>query len=229
MDELAIPIRNFLDTMVMAYELCLGGGGDDEDGMAGRGSLGLKQLAYRHLNMRMTSFQDTVYPHSIPKLHAYLRELLPLIEYPDFPPTCVCGHYQHRHEPRGKTQRHSGRCSGCVESRMSVNVCPKYVAREVPKKTEEDKLLALLSRKVTTLLNDTNPDTDPWKRINDWHDHDKDYLKTILGPWLLPSIADVPKEELVWYACRDSDACLRLYYYLESLTAGGKTGPWLFY
>ena len=34
-----IPVDKFADTMVMAYNLCLGGGGDDEEGGAGRGSL----------------------------------------------------------------------------------------------------------------------------------------------------------------------------------------------
>lgn len=61
--SLSIPIPSFTDTMVRAYNLCLGGGGDDDgEGMAGRGSLGLKILAFRLLNMRMTSFKDTVFP-----------------------------------------------------------------------------------------------------------------------------------------------------------------------
>lgn len=231
MDQLSIPIRNFLDTMVMAYELCLGGGGDDdENGMAGRGSLGLKQLAYRHLNMSMTSFSDTVFPHSIPKLHAYLRRILPLIEYPDLPPVCQCRHYRTDHVLRGKTLR--GACAACL--------CPRYKKSDL-KKSDEDILLGRLSRKITTLLNTTSPDPeydtpdpdtalfDPWKRINQWHDYDRQYLLDIEGPWPVPSVADVPENELVHYACRDADATLRLYHYLDSLTSDGKTGPWLFY
>lgn len=82
-EELGIPVTGpFFDTMLMAYELCLGGGGDEEEGMAGRGSLGLKQLSFRHLNMTMTSFKDTVHPHSLPKLHTYLREVLDLYPTP---------------------------------------------------------------------------------------------------------------------------------------------------
>ena len=67
-EQWSIPITKFRDTMVMAYNLCLGGGGDDEDteSKAGRGSLSLKVLSYRHLAMTMTSFKDTVTPHSLP-------------------------------------------------------------------------------------------------------------------------------------------------------------------
>jgi uracil-DNA glycosylase len=69
-----ISVDRFADTMVMAYHLCLGGGGDDEEGGAGRGSLSLKVLAYRHLAMVMTSFKDTVYPHSMPHALKWLRQ-----------------------------------------------------------------------------------------------------------------------------------------------------------
>ena len=75
-DALRLPTEPFLDTMVRAYNLCLGGGGDDEDegeSRAGRGSLSLKVLAYRHCNMHMTSFKDTVYPHSLPHVLTWLK------------------------------------------------------------------------------------------------------------------------------------------------------------
>lgn len=233
-DSLSLPVPHFYDTMLMAYELCLGGGGDDDDeGMAGRGSLGLKQLSYRYLNMTMTSFADTVYPHSIPKLREYLSETLPLIQPPSFTPTCICGHPISTHEKRGKTLRPIGKCPLCP--------CKKAKARSLPPTNEEDRLLGFLRRKIEKLLHDTertavdydngddnDESPDPWKRISQWHPHDHDFLTSISGPIPRPSIADVPEPELLAYACRDSDATLRLFRYLSPLMKPSN-GPWLFY
>jgi hypothetical protein len=232
-DTLSLPVPHFYDTMLMAYELCLGGGGDDDDdGMAGRGSLSLKQLSYRYLNMTMTSFSDTVYPHSIPKLREYLEETLPLIQPPSFTPTCICGHAISAHEKRGKTLRPIGKCPLCP--------CKKSKVRPLPPTSEEDRLLRFLRRKVEKLLHDTEQTSvdydadngdespDPWKRISQWHPHDHDFLTSISGPIPRPSIADVPEPELLSYACRDSDATLRLFHYLSSLMKPSN-GPWLFY
>ncbi|MDA4120373.1 MAG: uracil-DNA glycosylase, partial [Thaumarchaeota archaeon] len=106
--EMGIPILpgRFLDTMVRAYELCLGGGGDEDDS-GGRGSLGLKTLAYRHLNMPMRSFKDTVLPHVLPKVLDWLSASSYLMAPDKRPPTCQCLHPSSSHEPRGKTQRHT--------------------------------------------------------------------------------------------------------------------------
>lgn len=64
---------------------------------------------------------------------------------------------------------------------------------------------------------------NPWKRVEGWHDYDVDALTEALGPHPVPDIAHVPEPQLVWYACRDSDATLRLYRFLLTYH------PWLFY
>lgn len=199
----------FADTMILAYELCLGGGGDDdEEGMAGRGSLGLKQLSYRYLNMEMQSFQQTVYPHSLPKLHAFLNEFLDLTIPVERLKLCICGHPQHK-----------GKCP--------VIDCTPHRAKLAPalKPTEEDKQINLLRRKIATLMNGDKP--DPWKLIKGWHDHDHELL---LIPGILPrpSIADVPETDLLHYACRDADATIRLYQFLSKMMLPGAPF-WLFW
>jgi hypothetical protein len=80
---LDIPHTRFLDTMVRAYELGIGGGGggDGEDS-GGRGSLSLKILAYRHLHMHMTTFKDTVMPFTLPRVISWLKEGLELTYQP---------------------------------------------------------------------------------------------------------------------------------------------------
>jgi len=230
MDELDLPIGTFTDTMVRAYNLCLGGGGDDDDqaSMAGRGSLGLKQLAYRFLNMRMTSFKDTVFPHSIPHLKRYLYDAQSLFQYEDRGiKRCQCGCLQGLHLVKGKRGLPHGQCTGC-------RTCDKYRAKKFPPLTEEEERLNRLYRKVTGLVEDIDSGrcerddeeqdvVNPWKRIKGWHDYDHQALTNELGSCPVPSIAHVPEPELVKYACCDADATLRLYHFLKDYR------PWVFY
>ena len=221
-----LPIARFADTMVRAYHLCLGGGGDEEDSesKAGRGSLSLKVLAYRHLNMRMTSFKDTVYPHSIPQLALWLTDAATAIAPPPKIKKCLCGCPQSSHEPRGKTQRHTGMCSTCI--------CTKYQAAPTLIPSITDKYYAGLytktNRLANRLLNETDTNwadskKDPWKFIqNNWED-DISTLELLSGPIPAPSIAFVPEPELLHYACRDADATIRLHLHMRHLK------PWLFW
>lgn len=223
---LALPIHKFSDTMVRAYHLCLGGGGDEEDSesKAGRGSLSLKVLAYRHLNMRMTSFKDTVYPYSIPQLALWLSDASSAIAPPPKLKPCVCGCPQSSHERRGKTQRHTGPCSHCI--------CFKYKSTPAIKPNIADKRMASLYTKSNRLANrlltetDTNwadSKKDPWKFIRtNWED-DIDTLELLAGPIPAPSVAFVPEPELLQYAVRDADATLRFHLHTRHLK------PWLFW
>jgi uracil-DNA glycosylase family 4 len=234
-DRLQIPIRDFTDTMVRAYNLCLGGGGDTEDteSRAGRGSLSLKVLAYRHLNVVMTSFRDTVYPHSIPLMLDWLKEVEETFR-PSVPlPTCVCGHLTQHHSTKGKREN-SGPCCICD--------CKRHKKADY-RLTDEERKWNLLHRKtknlVTALENkqlsdeyeeldidtddDAYPFVDPWKRIRQWHPHDRQFLADYTAPMPLASIACVPEPELVKYAVRDADTTLRMYLHMKSLR------PWLFF
>lgn len=218
-DRLHLPIRKFTDTMVRAYHLCLGGGIDDEDSesRAGRGSLGLKVLAYRHLAMHMTSFQDTVWPHSKPKLLDWLWDAERALTPSPKVVRCECGHTQDRHEPRGKTGRRLGKCSACG--------CAKWKKGPVVKATAEDKSLGQLHKKVSNLIcgvMDGSKD-NPWKQVRDWPDANRETLEEVLGPMPVPSIADVPEDVLLTYATRDADATLRLFLFLR------RYKPWVFY
>lgn len=227
LDALQLPTEPFLDTMVRAYNLCLGGGGDDEsegESRAGRGSLSLKVLAYRHCQMRMTSFKDTVYPHSLPHVLTWLKKGREVFAPDsDRPARCECGCLQKWHEPRGKTGNQTGSCMNC-------DVCSKWRKVKIVKRTE-DKTLDLLYRKLGTVITniesgklskDGKP-TDPWKRFLEWPEDDQQTLLDTLGPIPLASIEHVPEPELLHYAVRDADADLRLYQFMLNLK------PWIFY
>lgn len=237
-EQWQIPINKFRDTMVMAYNLCLGGGGDDEntESKAGRGSLSLKVLAYRHLAMTMTSFKDTVYPHSIPHMLDWLKRGRSLVSPGFTEPVCgFCGHERIRHEPRGKTQRNTGPCRYGEFARNDLGAsivrecnCTKWKTPAKVAKDQGDKQLTLLHRKLNTLINKIDSgvpytDADPWKLYRDWHDYNHDVLENNLGVPPRPSIAHVPELELLNYAVRDPDATLRLYQYLVGLK------PWIYY
>lgn len=226
-----LPLDHFTDTMVRAYNLCLGGGGDDDDdaSAAARGLLSLKVLAWRHQQMRMTSFKDTVHPHSIPHALAWLRTGREMLA-PMPVKTCICGHGRDRHIPRGKTGKTMGVCGICG---LNGQGCQRYSQYKKPKGlTDGSKELGLLHRKLNTLITqleqrEADPETgnpvDPWKRVKDWHPFDHDTLESTIGLMPRPSIAHVPEHELLHYACRDSDATLRLWLYMRRLK------PWIFY
>ncbi len=235
-DSLDFPIHKFTDTMVRAYNLCLGGGGDEEDAgssRAGRGFLSLKILCWRNCHMRMTSFKDTVYPHSMPQLLEWL-ELAEAAFRPDPPIVrCECGCPRHIHIPRGKTGKLMGKCSQCA--------CPGYKLRKKGQlEAKVGKPLDLLYRKVSKLAKETRElltaqseweegdeeeesKLDPWKRIRKWHDWDLETLVGCLGLEPLPSVAYVPEDKLLTYACGDADGTLRMYHHMRLLR------PWLFY
>lgn len=237
--SMSLPIHEFRDTMVMSYLSCLGGGASDDDsGMAGRGSLSLKSLAYRFCNMSMTSFRDTVYPHSVPRLVQYLKGVSDCLDLGPDLPTCGCRHHREDHLDRGKTGKLKGKCAKCG--------CERYKLHTA-KKDQDDRLLGLLARKTNNLLSSVNEvrawnftddededpdadptdytytDLDPYRRIKKWHPHDHEYLSNLAGPVPKPSIADVPESDLITYAVKDADATLRLYLFLKSYY------PWLFY
>lgn len=228
MGELELPIPAFTDTMVRAYNLCLGGGGDEDEGSkAGRGSLGLKQLAYRFLHMRMTSFKDTTFPYSIPLLRQYLESAKLTFAYePRDVKRCQCGCLQDRHLIKGVRQLPHGQCTGCRH-------CDKYRAIKHPPLTEEEDRLNRLYRKIEGLVeaidtgkcerDDEEDIVNPWVRVKGWHEYDHKALVDSLGQWPVPSIEHVPEEQLVFYSVRDADATLRLYHFLKDYR------PWVYY
>lgn len=240
-DTLSLPIGTFTDTMVHAYNLCLGGGGDDDEaGRGARGSLSLKMLAYRYLHMEMTSFRDTVYPHSIPLMLDWLKQVQQTFAPGEIEPICQCGHLSTYHKKKPHRinglgavvieERHKGPCALCD--------CKRHKQSKPSPLTEEKKRFNLLHRKTGNLITaienhqvaeeldmddeDDYPFVDPWKRVRDWHEWDRGYAREYVGEWPVASVAHVPEKELLRYAVRDADATLRLHLYLSKLH------PWLF-
>jgi uracil-DNA glycosylase family 4 len=216
------PPGRFVDTMIRAYDLGLGGGGDDNEeagSNAARGSLGLKSLAFRHLHMEMKSFKDTCLPFVIPQVISWLMDAEDLLSpaEPKNKDWCKCGHPQHEHQERGKSGKRTGGCLLCGEK-----WCEKYTKVIA---TKQDKSLGLTYRKVKLLNSkllegkwedqgDGTP-TDPWKTFEEWHGYEKDLLEGFLGPLPVLSIGSAPELALLPYACSDADATIRLKKWLD--------------
>jgi len=77
-----------------------------------------------------------------------------------------------------------------------------------------DKAAVGTWRKVQKAIRE--PGSDPWRRWDGWHDHDRDLLVGIMGRGLpRPSIAHVPLEEAISYAALDAIVTLRLHHTLS--------------
>lgn len=213
--EMGLTYTRVRDTMIRAYELGIGGGGDDDENDAGsaRGALGLKVLAFRHLHMVMTSFKDTVMPHTLPHVIDWLLDAKKLSSAAEYKIVCECGHGQEDHEERGKTKRRTGLCEVCQLD--AIIPCPKWRKVAPPK---PDKTLSLLHRKVNTLLDQLwagKVGVDPWKRIGEWPEGERELLEGFLGPMPVLDVALLPEDVLLKYAGADADSTLRLALFLN--------------
>ena len=225
--SMSLPIPRFSDTMIRAYNCGLGGGGDEEEGGGSggaRGLLGLKTLAYRHLNMEMPSFKDVVLPHTVPHVIDWLDKAYNMTSPGEsVKGMCECGHEQEMHQERGKTGRRMGPCQADISPESPIEFlceCPKFKKAPVVK---QDKTISALSRKVNTLMKALKDGkwaalekpVDPWKRVEGWHEWEGRMLVDMLGEMPRMDVRLVPEGELVNYAVRDADATLRLNRFLD--------------
>jgi len=76
-----------------------------------------------------------------------------------------------------------------------------------------------ISRKVNKILDDmkADPEVDPFERWKNIPEEERQVVESVLGAMPESSLADIPIEQAVQYACRDSDATLRVYYKLKQM------------
>ena len=82
-----------------------------------------------------------------------------------------------------------------------------------------------LKTKLKRLFTDLNknPDKDIFKVWENWEEHHEE-LEARLGPYVPLDIADVPFDKALYYACRDSDATMRLVPILNKMKEIAMTG-----
>lgn len=76
-----------------------------------------------------------------------------------------------------------------------------------------------ISRKIAKLMSDVagNSDVDPYERWGSIPGVERSCVERVLGVMPESSLADIPTEDAVYYACRDADATLRVYLRMRRL------------
>lgn len=156
---------------------------------------GLKTLAYRLVGMTMTEFDDLVTPYAVEYWLAYL-DIVGQTQWP-------------RLEPYMRLVKEN-----VVEYVDGVPVTTGTTMTEKLYKPQS------LSTKIKRLMTDYGKKPSPkiFKRIFDWDDKEWEPAVAKYGPIPKKSIRLVDDEQaLLGYACRDSDATLRVFPELISL------------
>jgi len=70
-----------------------------------------------------------------------------------------------------------------------------------------------ITRKIKRILADVidNSSVDPYKRWITIEQVERNIVESVLGPMPMSTIADIPYQEAVEYACRDADVTMRIY------------------
>lgn len=184
------------DTMQMAY--------DD-----GRLPKGLKALSYRLLGKRMTSFDDTVVPHSREVAIKYLEDAMTRV-WPARDQDWTGDMVQRNCSDCGG----KGQVSNGLRGKMrKLYPCDcdggKVTVKKMTRKHGLTEKLNLLAGSMTR-----KSDIDLWKRWEDWTDNDPVGMQLMIdtmGPIPLPSIEYVPEAEAIEYACGDAHETLRIF------------------
>jgi DNA polymerase-1 len=147
---------------------------------------GLKGLAWRLCGMEMDSYQETIGGHRKDKAMAYLEEAVSL-EVPD-PPLL---------EDTSWSKKENRLVTSSKQPQHITKKIKRIIADVVGGKRLKDGPV------------------DPYAR---WHNIDKRERAEVereLGVMRDASLEDVPMDEVVHYACRDSDATLRVFQILS--------------
>ena len=147
---------------------------------------GLKELAWRLCGMEMESYQETIGGHRKDKAMAYLEDAVNL-EVPD-PPLL---------ENTSWSKKENRLLTSSKQPQHITKKIKRIIADVVGGKQLKDGPV------------------DPYVR---WHNIDKRERAEVereLGPMRDASLEDVPMDEAVHYACRDSDATLRVFQILS--------------
>lgn len=210
--ELGIPIPDgsFVDTMVLAYHLCIE-------------PQGLKALAYRHCGMQMDSY-DEIVQDAQDKIAVEYYELMEALVAPGI---------QWREVETGEWWYQSGfsaegEWQECQIYRESYSepisigpfrYIPPYSVRGRDKKTGEmttriKKVQQIDTRVKKALKELRSGKITPAQLRKRWEGTDELLVETIeeqIGPMREADLNDVPLERAVNYAARDADATIRIF------------------
>lgn len=187
---LNIPWSKVIDTMACAYRL-----GESQ---------GLKALAGRHCGMRMKSYMETVKPYSREHVDEWITNAV--LELP-----AISEEYVTPKKQEVKTR-----------SKKNPLFTPlSRIANSMSKNSEYDpwKAWSKVTSDIDTEVQGVKVkgkktlDVDKSKVLLEW----KEWLEDKVGKMPTVGLDKVPVEVAKWYACRDSDANLRVYEVLDGM------------
>jgi uracil-DNA glycosylase family 4 len=195
--QVDIATPRFMDTMQEAFQV-------------GTLPQALKVLAFRYLGMEMHEYDDVVMPYAHAEAIGYLDlgsktvlegfvEALP---------------WKHKKMKCSGGKQFGGKHESTVVEVVEPGETPCPVCGK-PKKSgemERDKGgRQFIWDRCQKILDDVmEKASDPIKRWDKVSAEERAVVEAVIGTMPRPSIAQVPFEEAVWYACRDSDATLRI-------------------
>lgn len=196
LQEMGITVPNFVDTMVMAYNLRIE-------------PQGLKPLAKRHAGMVMHDYTDTMAPAEAKITEQYLRRAYAssLTPCPDCKGQCVIFTL---------TKKGADKITKCKTCKGEGYLEKYPPTSEVVWENGEPKLYTprSVSKSIKAILESES--AVQRKRWNDLSSTSRAPLEAIIGKMRESTMDDLPVEQAVWYSARDADSTLRVYYALES-------------
>jgi uracil-DNA glycosylase family 4 len=156
--------------------------------------MGLKPLACRLCGVPMQDFEDVVHPHARKVAESYMTDVILHLR----------SQWQYSHLLK------SGARKGQSEPRFKPGIPP--AARNTYNRAID--LVRTLQGKPSEPKDgdQDEKDADPWKRWDNWKPEVQEQMVEIMGrPLPRPSITQVPFDEALRYAARDSDATGRIY------------------
>lgn len=150
---------------------------------------GLKALSYRESGMEMQDFNDLVTPYSNPLVLRYYREAL-AIEWPK--PDAVLERNKDGTFKLKQPQRMNTKIKGFL-TRYAKSEALRLATVSDEDDEEEDE--------------DLTDAFGIWKKWEPAHE----MIQAEMGRWPGRCITHVPMDKIIYYACRDADATLRLW------------------
>lgn len=212
LEQCNIHPRKWTDTMQMAYLL-------------GNEHQGLKTLAYKHLGIRMRTYTETVRPSAIRRARAYLEQIanMRVTMVRTFRTKKEWNEYKKSNEVKTLNEEFERLDSKdwVVTWETPTIPDPEPVWKAQGKQMKLTQPTNIVKR-VQRLLDDMDKDDsiDPVARWSTMENTEQ--ATAMFGPMPEGSLADIPLQDAVEYACKDADMTLRLYHVMQPrITAAG--------
>ena len=205
LEQCGVHPKCWVDSMQSAY-------------LTGNEHQGLKTLAYKHLGVRMQTYQEVIRPSTLRRAREYLGKIADQTVWTTavFRTKKAYGEYKKANGVKTLTEEFRRMETKEWECTWEVSMIPdpdpvdKSVGKQI-KTTQPTNVVKRVRRLLADIESD--PTTDPvarWSKMES-----KDDAVQRFGDMPEGALDDIPLEDAVAYACADADMTLRLYNVLQ--------------